>query len=216
MKLVLFDCDGTLVDSAHVIHTCMCAAFDKHNFKPPTPEGTKSIIGLSLHEAMLHLLPVSSYDDLDQMVQDYKDSFFEIRQRENLLEPLYDGVEDLLKTLHARDDLILGVVTGKSRRGLKAILDGYGFAEYFYVLRTADDCPSKPHPAMVLECCDVAGIEPSDTFVIGDATFDIDMATNAGATSIGVNWGYSSVEALVECGANHIVKKPSEIIDIIG
>lgn len=215
MKLVLFDCDGTLVDSAHVIHTCMVAAFEKHGFSPPNLAETKSIIGLSLHGAIDRLLK-GEVGDLDQIVADYKSAFFEIRTRDNLLEPLYDGVREVLDALHSREEYILGVVTGKSTRGLKAILDGHDLAAHFFVNRTADDCPSKPHPAMVTECCEVAGIEPDNTVVIGDATFDMEMAKNAGATSIGVNWGYASVEELHQFGANHIIKKPSEIIEIIG
>lgn len=215
MKLVLFDCDGTLVDSAHVIHTCMQAAFDDHGFERPSLAQTKSIIGLSLHDAMTELISGQTYENLDQMVQDYKDHFFKIRTRDNLLEPLYDGVRDVLDQLKSCDDLLLGVVTGKSRRGLKAILDGHELADHFVTLRTADDCPSKPHPAMVLECCDEVGILPSETVVIGDATFDMQMAQNAKAASIGVNWGYASVADLQKSGANQIIKNPLEIIDIV-
>ena len=215
MKLVLFDCDGTLVDSADVIHKCMAAAFDDHGFSAPSFAATKSIIGLSLHDAMTDLLAGQQIDDLDRMVQDYKDHFFKIRTRENLLEPLYDGVVELLDQLHNIDDVILGIVTGKSRRGGNAILDGHGLRSHFTTSRTADDCPSKPHPAMVLECCEEVGIAPAQTIVIGDATFDMQMAHNANAGSIGVDWGYASVAELEETGANQIVSKPSEIFDII-
>ncbi len=215
MKLVLFDCDGTLVDSADVIHKCMSAAFLDHGFSAPSLAATKSIIGLSLHDAISDLLNGQKISDLDRMVQDYKDHFFKIRTTENLLEPLYDGVAELLDQLHQIDEVILGIVTGKSRRGVNAILDGHGLREHFITSRTADDCPSKPHPAMVLECCDEVGIEPQNAIVIGDATFDMQMAQNAKAKSIGVDWGYASVAELEKTGANQIVSKPSEIFDII-
>lgn len=215
MKLVLFDCDGTLVDSADVIHKCMVAAFRDHGFSEPSLAATKSIIGLSLHDAMSDLLAGQQIKDLDRMVQDYKDHFFKIRTSEDLLEPLYEGVAELLDQLHNIDDVIMGIVTGKSRRGVNAILDGHGLRSHFITSRTADDCPSKPHPAMVLECCDEVGIEPQKAIVIGDATFDMQMARNANAKSIGVNWGYASTDNLNKSGANQIVNKPSEIFDII-
>lgn len=216
MKLVLFDCDGTLVDSAHVIHRCMKASFEDHGFTQPSLSETKSIIGLSLHDAIEILLKDQKTSQLDKMVQDYKDHFFKIRTQENLLEPLYDGIREMLDQLRLQDELILGVVTGKSKRGLLAILEGHGLNDYFMPLRTADDCPSKPHPAMVNECCAEVGIDASATYVIGDSTFDMDMANHANAISIGVDWGYASVAELQNSNANHIVNKPSEIIDIIG
>jgi len=214
MKLVLFDCDGTLVDSAFFIHKCVEAVFLEYELTPPRLDQTKSIIGLSLHDAFDILLEGQLASKLDQMVLDYKRNFFEIRTKEQLLEPLYDGIRDVITQLHSQDEIILGVVTGKSRRGLKAILSGHELQHYFGPLRTADDCPSKPHPAMVLECCDEVGIEPSSTYVIGDAIFDIDMAKNAGATSIGVTWGYGGKADIDK--SNHIVRNPSEIFEIIG
>lgn len=215
MKLILFDCDGTLVDSAHVVHRCMCHAFQAHGFTPPQPDQTKSIIGLSLHDAMSHLIDHQPYGRLDEMVQDYKDHFFHIRTTEDQLEPLYDGISQLIDILAQKQEHILGIVTGKSRRGVDAILEGHRMQGLFTTIRTADDCPSKPHPAMVLESCDVVGISPQSTYVIGDTTFDMDMARNAGAEPIGVSWGYHSIAQLRGSGAIKVMKKPSELIDII-
>lgn len=215
MKLILFDCDGTLVDSANIIHLCMSAAFQKHGFDAPMPQDTRSIIGLSLHHAMDQLLTVQNYPKLDQMVQDYKDHFFHIRTQDNLLEPLYDGIKELIVELSSHDEFILGIVTGKSKRGVESILNGHQLRSHFLPIRTADDCPSKPHPAMVLECCDEVGIEPQASYVIGDATFDMDMARSAGATPIGVDWGYHTVDQLKASGANHILNKPLELFEII-
>jgi phosphoglycolate phosphatase len=216
MKLVLFDCDGTLVDSAHVIHRCMQASFEDHGFVQPNLSETKSIIGLSLHDAIGILLKDQTTNQLDKMVQNYKDHFFKIRTQENLLEPLYAGIRDVLDQMKQRDELILGVVTGKSTRGLIAILEGHGLRDHFLPIRTADDCPSKPHPAMVTECCAEVGIDASSTYVIGDSTFDMDMANHANAKSVGVDWGYASVSELENSGANYIISNPSELIDIIG
>jgi len=99
------------------------------------------------------------------------------------------------------DDHLIGMVTGKSRRGVDHILEHHGLAPLFHVIRTADDCPSKPHPAMVLECCAAMGVAPADTVVIGDAPFDMAMAVAAGAHAVGVAWGAASSDVLVRAGA---------------
>jgi phosphoglycolate phosphatase len=112
--------------------------------------------------------------------------------------------------------LLIGAVTGKSRRGLKSIMETHSFGQYFVVSRTADDCPSKPHPAMVAECCDETGVVPADTLVIGDAIYDMQMAKAAGATAIGVAWGYASVDQLIEAGADAIIHDPNELLSHIG
>jgi phosphoglycolate phosphatase len=129
-------------------------------------------------------------------------------------EPLFPGILELMNTLQGRDEIILGAVTGKSRRGLDSVRETHGFK--FVASRTADDCPSKPHPAMVTECCDETGMQPADTLVIGDAIYDMQMAKAAGATAIGVSWGYASVTELKEAGADVIVSHPSEILAHIG
>ena len=131
-------------------------------------------------------------------------------------EPLFPGIRALIDEIGPREDLLIGAVTGKSRRGLNLIMETHGFDRYFVVGRTADDCPSKPHPAMVTECCDETGMRAADTLVIGDAIYDMEMAKAAGATAIGVSWGYASVEELRKAGADAIVDHPSEILAHIG
>ncbi len=95
------------------------------------------------------------------------------------------------------------------------ILETHGFAPHFVVSRTADDCPSKPHPAMVTECCDQMGIDPRDTLVVGDAIYDMMMAKSAGATAIGVSWGYASTADLKASGADAIVTRAGDILQYI-
>jgi phosphoglycolate phosphatase len=215
MKLVLFDCDGTLVDSANVIHTCMERTFADFDFDRPPLEHTKSIIGLTLDIAIARMLDRPVDDEVAAMTGRYKEHFMLHRQNGGALEPVYDGITALIAELSERDDVILGVVTGKSRRGLNAILEHHQMTHSFFTTRTADDCPSKPHPAMVLECCTEAGIDADRTIVIGDAIYDMQMAASAGACGIGVSWGYAPVESLVTAGADHIVHRADEIADLI-
>ncbi len=216
MKLVLFDCDGTLVDSAGVIHDCMARSFEEFGHPAPTVEETKSIIGLTLDKAIARLLAREVDAEVTAMTARYKAHFVAIRTGGGLHEPMFDGIAGLVAGLAAREDVILGIVTGKSRRGLGAVLKLHGLERTFFTLRTADDCPSKPHPAMVLECCGEAGLDPSDTIVVGDAVFDMQMARTAGAVGIGVAWGYSTGAALCEAGARAVIDRPGDLLEWIG
>ncbi|MBW3098532.1 HAD-IA family hydrolase [Pseudohoeflea coraliihabitans] len=216
MKLVLFDCDGTLVDSADVIHHCMAATFRDFDIAEPDMALTRSIIGLSLDHAIARMLLRDIDDEIAAMTARYKENFIAYRNAGNPLEPLFKGIAPLLAACRQEPDLLLGVVTGKSRRGLKAILGHHGLETTFTHIRTADDCPSKPHPAMVLECCADAGIEPDSTLVIGDAVYDMQMASSAGATAIGVSWGYAPVDHLRRAGADHIAGSADDIAGLIG
>lgn len=216
MKLVLFDCDGTLVDSARLIHEVMDRTFREFAKPHPTLQQTKSIIGLTLDIAIARLQGKLHADEEDvAMMAYYKSIFLDVRSEIAFSEPLFDGIRPLIEKLAARDDVIMGAVTGKSRRGYDAIVDTHGFRSHFIVSRTADDCPSKPHPAMVIECCDETGMRAADTVVIGDAIYDMQMAKAAGAKALGVSWGYGPVDALWEAGADQIAHAPFELHDMI-
>ena len=213
MKLVLFDCDGTLVDSGKLIHEVMARTFEKHGYERPHYDATKSIIGLTLDTAIARIMGVEEIDEqIRAMTQHYKDLYSPVRAEPGFQEPLYDGVAEMIETLAAREDVMIGAVTGKSRRGLDLIRSSHGFDSVFFVSRTADDCPSKPHPAMVLECCAEAGVDASDTIVIGDSVYDMMMAKSAGAMALGVSWGYGETEALQAAGADVIVHEVPHIL----
>jgi phosphoglycolate phosphatase len=216
VKLVLFDCDGTLVDSAHLIHEVMARTFRDFDLDPPDAAASRSIIGLTLDVAIARLRGLGVVDQQSQaMMAHYKSLFGPARQEPGFHEPLYPGITDLVGTLSGRQDIILGAATGKSRRGLQMVCQTHGFEEMFLVSRTADDCPSKPHPAMVLECCNQVGISAGETVVIGDSVYDMEMARAAGATAIGVSWGYGSVEDLNRAGAHHIVHSAADILALL-
>ncbi len=215
MKLVLFDCDGTLIDSAAVIHTSMEKTFTEAGFPAPEISTTKTVIGLTLEIALAQLLGREIDDQVNHMAHRYRHHSHRMRSTEDCHEPFYDGIWELLHELQRIDDLLLGVVTGKSRRGLDSLIDKHDLGSAIIATRTADECPSKPHPAMVLECCAETGIDPGLTIVIGDAIYDMQMAANAGAKAVGVTWGYCDRAALIEAGADHIVEDPAELMPII-
>jgi phosphoglycolate phosphatase len=213
MKLVLFDCDGTLVDSGALIHETMRRTFLHFGKPEPSFDATKSIIGLTLDLAIARMQGKPHVDDeAVEMMAYYKSLFATVRQDLDYHEPLFPGIAELLDAIGPRDDLLIGAVTGKSRRGLRSVMDTHSFGRHFVVARTADDCPSKPHPAMVTECCDEMGIGTADTLVIGDAIYDMQMAKAAGAKAIGVAWGYAAISELGRAGADAIVHHPSEIL----
>ena len=198
--LALFDCDGTLVDSQHSICTAMTRAFDAVKLTPPDRPTILSVVGLSLPHAMAKLLPDADEAFHHHLSDHYRDAFRAMRGEGAVSEPLYDGIAALIESLAAQGWL-LGVATGKSDRGLNLCLTQHGILERFVTLQTADRHPSKPHPAMLMEAMMEAGATPDTTVMIGDTTYDIEMAVSAQVRAIGVNWGYHLPEELMEAGA---------------
>lgn len=215
MKLVLFDCDGTLVDSAAIIHACMVTTFREAGLAEPELAATKKIIGLTLDIAIATMLDQPPGSESVHLAQRYKEHFMMLRQSGGVHEPLYDGIAPLIASLSRRDDILIGMVTGKSRRGVKSVLETHGFAQHFITVRTADDCPSKPSPAMVLECCAETGIDPASTFVVGDAIYDMQMARSAGAQALGVSWGYHNRDSLMASGAHAVLGVPGDLLNYL-
>ncbi|MFD1796451.1 HAD-IA family hydrolase [Paracoccus aurantiacus] len=194
MKLVVFDVDGTLIDSQALIVGAMGAAFEGEGLAPLERDHVLSIVGLSLDVAVERLLPDAPSHQRDAIVDGYRQAF--VTRRISSEAPLYPGARECLDALAARDDLLLGIATGKSRRGLDAMLKHHGLREYFVSLETADGQPSKPHPAMLLAACAGAGVDPARSLMIGDTTFDMQMANAAGVMRIGVAWGYHHPDEL--------------------
>ncbi len=205
IRLAIFDCDGTLVDSQHNICAAMEEAFALNALVAPPRNAIRRIVGLSLVEAMRMLLPEAEDALHRQIAQDYKDAFFRLRSTGAMAEePLYDGIAELLAALSTQGWL-LGVATGKSDRGLAHILAHHGIADRFITLQTADRHPSKPHPSMIETAMRDAGAAIDATAMIGDTSFDMAMARAAGARAIGVAWGYHPPEELLAAGADIVV-----------
>jgi phosphoglycolate phosphatase len=198
LRLVIFDVDGTLVDSQGAIVGAMTAAFSGQGLSVPTRADILGIVGLSLDHAVLRLAPEAAPDLRAAVVQGYKDSYHATRQAQGAAvgSPLYPGAAQALAALAGRDDLLLGVATGKSRRGLDELLKAHGLTDIFVTRQVADDHPSKPHPSMVLTCLAETGVEPGDAVMIGDTSYDMQMAGAAGVAAIGVGWGYHPAETL--------------------
>ncbi|QCI68653.1 HAD-IA family hydrolase [Phreatobacter stygius] len=210
MKLVIFDCDGTLVDSQHMIVAAMNGAFAALDRPAPTREATLSIVGLSLHEAFVRLTRADD-SDIPALIEAYKNAFHDLRADASHTEPLYEGALAVVEALAGDSDVVLGIATGKSQRGVRLVLGHHGIFQHFATIQTADDAPSKPHPAMIEQAMAAVGATPAATVMIGDTTFDIDMAQAAGVTPIGVAWGYHPVEALKGAGARVVLDRFAEL-----
>jgi phosphoglycolate phosphatase len=208
--LAVFDCDGTLVDSAANICLAMEACFAKAELALPPRHLTRRVVGLSLVEAVRTLHPEAPHERHVAMAEDYKQAFRDLRARGLVAEPLFEGMAEAIAAIDAAGWL-LGVATGKSDRGLGLCLDHHGIRQRFVTLQTADRHPSKPHPAMLAAAMAEAGATPASTVMIGDTAFDIGMAKEAGVTAIGVAWGYHDAEELFAEGADHVVAHPSEL-----
>lgn len=213
-RLAVFDCDGTLIDSQISICLAMEGAFARSGIVAPPRVCIRRIVGLSLVEAVAELLPEATPERHAHIAADYKRAFWELRADGLIDEPLFDGIADLLDTL--RDDgWLLGVATGKSDRGLALALGHHCLTDHFVTLQTADRHPSKPHPSMVETAMAEAGADPANTVVIGDTSFDIAMALNAGTRAVGVAWGYHDTVDLVRAGAHAIARRPTDLTELL-
>ncbi len=190
LTLVIFDCD----------------------LEPPPEEDTRRIIGLSLMEAVSRLCPDEAPEVLHRVVHEFKETF---RHYAHETAPLFDGTQNVVRELARREDMLLGIATGKSQRGVQRLLEHYELSACFANIQTADDAPSKPHPAMIDQAMKSLGAVPHRTIMIGDTTYDMEMAGNAGAHGVGVSWGYHPSEELTEAGAAHIVNHFRDLEAII-
>lgn len=211
MRLAVFDCDGTLVDSSHNIVTAMAETFDRHGLAPPPAARVRRVVGLSLAEAMAELLPGADRAEHAALAGTYKAIYQRLRAEARLRpEPMFDGIRPLLERLVA-DGWLLAVATGKSDRGLDHVLEGHGIRHHFASLHTADRHPSKPDPAMLLACLADTGVGPGNAVIIGDTVFDVCMGRAAEVPAIGVAWGYHPAEELLAAGASAVAASALEL-----
>jgi phosphoglycolate phosphatase len=210
LRLAVFDCDGTLVDSQHSIVSAMTAAWRAHGLGAPDAKAVRRIVGLPLEIGIARLLPDGDGNDFERLSYHYRTAAFEARQQEEYAEPLYPGAIEAFEALEAAG-YVLGIATGKSRRGLDATLDRHQLTGRFVTLQTGDAAPGKPAPDMLLRAMAETGAEAGTTAMIGDTSFDMLMARSAGTAAIGVSWGYHGEDELRECGAERVLAEFGEL-----
>jgi phosphoglycolate phosphatase len=214
-KLVIFDCDGTLVDSQQAILAAMNGAFRRLSWPPPSPSQVLGVVGLSLREAFAALAPAAPAAVQARLVELYRCEFAAAQNGALVTDPVFAGIAEVIATLSAREDIILGIATGKSRRGVSRLIAREGWQSAFFTVQTADEHPSKPHPSMILRAMAEAGVEREATVMVGDTCWDMEMAVNAQVAALGVAWGYHAPELLTRAGAHALAPTCQTLPDMI-
>ena len=212
VRLAVFDCDGTLVDGQHSIIASMNRAFEVHGLVPPAADAVRHVVGLPLREAIVRLLPDAAEADHARIENGYVKAYSALRRKGAVNDPLFPGAVETLDALD-RAGWLLGIATGKGRRGLLATLESHGIAGRFAILQTSDSGPGKPNPDMLLNAMNEAGAGPADTVMIGDTTYDMEMARRAGTMAVGVAWGYHSQEYLRRAGAHAVAQNFADLTE---
>ena len=213
-RLIVFDCDGTLVDSQELIVEAARQTLLAHDRGPAEATAVRAVIGLSLELALAQLVPDADERTLISLVATYR-ATWRLLRTQGVLEPLFPRTREVLGTLDHAGHL-LGVAPGKSRSGLLEVLDHHGLTALFVSFQTADRHPSKPHPGMLEEAMRETGSAPAETLMVGDTSFDMAMARAAGARAIGVAWGYHPPELLRAAGAELILDDFDQLLDCVG
>ncbi|MCL1048885.1 HAD-IA family hydrolase [Shewanella abyssi] len=201
-ELVIFDWDGTLMDSVSKIVTCMQQMAGALSLVKPSENAIRDIIGLSMDEALKTLYPKLGQGQFEPMIASYKDHYLTLNTTPS---PLFEGSETLLQEL-ATQNYRMAVATGKGRNGLNRVLAETGLGHHFESSRCADESKSKPNPDMLYELLEELNVAPERALMVGDSVHDLNMANNAGIDAVGVSYGAHSYDKL-------IVAKPKAIID---
>lgn len=214
LALVILDLDGTLVDSRAVIIHSITVAAREVGVVVPAQDDIASIIGLSLERALAVLFAAESAECRVSLFAAYRKESLRLRADPNDPETLFSGAYELVAELR-NAGYLLGIATGKAKRGALHFCERYGMNGWFETIQTPDTNPSKPHPGMIESALQETGAERHRTVMVGDTSFDIEMARNAGVFGLGVSWGNHPVSDLEEAGAHHIVQHMSEVAQAI-
>jgi phosphoglycolate phosphatase len=209
MRLIIFDMDGTLIDSVGLIVETVTAAFNAINEPVPTETAIRAVSGITAREAMAIIAPAATPSRVEEIVDSYRSQY---RQRAGTArEPMFQGALDTLNRLQRQKDTVLAVATGKGYQGAVTLLERHKILDRFHSVETPDHNRGKPDPQMIETAMEKAGATRGETVMIGDTVHDIKMAKAAGVKAIGVAWGYHTVFDLNEAGADVIVENFAEL-----
>jgi phosphoglycolate phosphatase len=213
VKLIIFDFDGTLVDSRSLIWESHRIVFAGFRLPPPSPIESLALVGKTLDIILTQLAgPAAPIRD---MVKAYDLLLPQLRADPAFAERPFDGIAELLRDLSASPDAVLGMATGHTSLTVAPALAALQWHGLFRTIQAADMAPSKPHPAMLLQALHTTGIGPENAIFVGDTTYDMEMAQAARVQSIGVGWGYHGAEQLVAAGANRVATTVEELGDYL-
>ena len=204
-RLLVFDWDGTIIDSASTIAQCIQLAAADLGLEVPTREQASHVIGLGLHDALRYAVPDLRGEQMSEFVARYRHHFL---VREDSM-GLFAGMRELIEA--ASRERLLGIATGKSRRGLDRALEATGLKGYFQASRCADETNPKPHPAMLFELMGELGVSGPQALMIGDTSHDMEMARAAGVDAVAVAYGAHAADGLRACGPKGCVGSVAEL-----
>jgi phosphoglycolate phosphatase len=214
VKLIVFDFDGTLVDSRALILESHRAIFTEFCLPLPLPQDSLALIGRSLELVLEQLAGPRA--PVQEMVKAYGRLLPQLRADPSFAERPFDGIGDLLCELSCAPDMVLGIATGHTSAAVVPALEALGWRHLFRTIQSADKAPSKPHPAMLLQALESTNTKPEAAVFVGDTTFDMEMARAAKLGAIGVAWGYHSTERLLTAGAHRVAHSVAELETCIG
>jgi phosphoglycolate phosphatase len=213
VKLIIFDFDGTLVDSRKLITESNRVVFGQFGFSVPSEEESFSLVGISLELVLLQLAGPDAL--VEKMVAAYQQALPLLRADAAYAEMPFAGASELLAELAARNDVRLGIATGHVFHAIAPALQQFGWQDYFCTVQTADKAPSKPHPGMILQALGEAGVKADDAIMVGDTSYDMEMACAAGVRAVAVSWGYHRPDRLRNAGASCVVNDIVELRDCL-
>jgi phosphoglycolate phosphatase len=209
VKLIVFDFDGTLVDSRTLILERHRVVFTEFGLPPPLPQDSLALIGRSLELVLAQL--AGSRAPIEDMVRAYRRVLPQLRTESAFAERPFHGITELLRDLSCAPNAVLGIATGHTSAAVAPALDALGWRNFFRTVQAADMAPSKPHPGMLLQALEVTGTRPENAAFIGDTTFDMEMARSAKLRPIGVAWGYHQAERLKAAGAYRVANAVDDL-----
>jgi phosphoglycolate phosphatase len=214
LRLVVFDLDGTLVDSLGHIARAIVQTSQTLGIPPPAATAIPRVIGLSLDVAIANLFPEQSPNVQMEIDRVYRKTFAEWRAQPGHVEPLFAGSHQAVAALE-KAGFILGIATGKARRGVDYLLDHHRLGGRFVTIQTPDTAPGKPDPGMLHQAMSETGAAPDNTVMIGDTIYDIAMARAAGTKALGVAWGNHPAEELRHNGAHMVVDRMDQVLQAV-
>ena len=214
LRLAVFDLDGTIVDSVGHIARAIHESAQKLNIPPPAAEAIPRVIGLSLDVAIATLFPAHGPDVHQEIDRVYRKTFADWRAQPGHVEPLFAGSIEAIDALE-QAGFLLGIATGKARRGVDFLLDHHGLSGRFITIQTPDTAPGKPAPGMLIQAMRETGVAPGHTVMIGDTTYDIAMARAAGTKALGVSWGNHPADELTQTGAHKVIDRLDQVLQAV-
>lgn len=213
MRLVVFDLDGTLINSEALIIETVRESFEAVGQAIPTDAAIRSISGITARDAMGILAPGAAEDRIDVILNSYRSTYM---QKAGLArEPMFEGALAALDRLQAQPETILAVATGKGHAGAITLLERHDIIGRFHSIQTPAHNRGKPDPQMIETAMERAGIGREATVMIGDTSHDMKMARNAGVKALGVSWGYHTVPELESAGAHIVIHRMDELVDAV-